>query len=146
MINDWLNYILYSIYFPTYAVVPFLLVFTSKTIMSYFIMEIQWMLLIIFFILDNSIWRGILTYFIMNAIPSILLIIGILMSNSLFSLIGCFGKIGYFPFFLVLAYLLFSTPYLFSMLDIFNKWAYLCSFLVIWHGIIGKGLFLKDWH
>ena len=53
------------------------------------------------------------------------------MSNSLFSLIACFGKIGYFPLFLVIAFPLFPTPYLSSMLEPFNKWAYLFILLFI---------------
>ena len=59
------------------------------------------MLLAIFFIIGTAIFRGSLNYIIMNAIPSIALITSILMSNSLLLIFSCYGKVGYYPFFLV---------------------------------------------
>ena len=72
-------------------------------------------------------------YLILNGILSISLILGILLSNSLFFILGAFGKIGYFPFLLVLACLWYCSSYLFLMIDLINKWAYFGSFLVIFH-------------
>ena len=59
-------------------------------------------------------------YLILNGILSISLILGILLSNSLFFILGCFGKIGYFPFLLVLACLWYCSSYLFLMIDLIN--------------------------
>ena len=91
------------------------------------------MLLTIFFIIGSSVCRGLFNYLILNGILSISLILGILLSNSLFFILGCFGKIGYFPFLLVLACLWYCSSYLFLMIDLINKWAYFGSFLVIFH-------------
>ena len=79
------------------------------------------MLLAIFFIIGTSIFRGLLNYLIINAILSIGLIIGILMSNSLLLIISCYGKVGYYPFFLVLSMLFYNTSYLFILFDLINK-------------------------
>ena len=91
------------------------------------------MLLLIFFIIGSSVCRGLFNYLILNGILSISLILGILLSNSLFFILGCFGKIGYFPFLLVLACIWYCSSYLFLMIDLINKWAYFGSFLVIFH-------------
>ncbi len=79
------------------------------------------MLLAIFFIIGTAIFRGLLNYLIMNAILSIGLIIGILMSNSLLLIISCFGKVGYYPFFLVVSMLFYNSSYLFILFDLINK-------------------------
>ncbi len=79
------------------------------------------MLLAIFFIIGTSIFRGSLNYLIINAILSIGLIIGILMSNSLLLIISCYGKVGYYPFFSVLSMLFYNTSYLFILFDLINK-------------------------
>jgi len=89
------------------------------------------MLLAIFFIIGTSIFRGSLNYLIINAILSIGLIIGILMSNSLLLIISCYGKVGYYPFFSVLSMLFYNTSYLFILFDLINKWAYFSSFILI---------------
>ena len=91
------------------------------------------MLLTIFFIIGSSVCRALFNYLILNGILSISLILGILLSNSLFFILGAFGKIGYFPFLLVLACLWYCSSYLFLMIDLINKWAYFGSFLVIFH-------------
>ena len=111
----------------------FFLLFTSKFINLYFILELHWMTLIILFIQDNSVWRGILAYLILNASISIFLLIGLVFSNSLFFLIGIYGKIGFFPFFLLYSNLLFSASYLFFLIDVITKWAYLISFILIFN-------------
>ena len=89
------------------------------------------MLLAIFFILGTTIFRGSLNYLIINAILSIGSIIGILMSNSLLITISCYGKVGYYPFFLVLSMLFYNTSYLFILFDLINKRAYFSSFTLI---------------
>ena len=79
------------------------------------------MLLAIFFILGTGIFRGSLNYLIMNAILSIGSLTSILMSNSLLLIISCYGKVGYYPFFLVLSMLFYNTSYLFILFDLINK-------------------------
>ena len=79
------------------------------------------MLLAIFFIIGTSIFRGLLNYLIMNAIITIGLIIGILMCNSLLLNISCYGKVGYYPFFLLLSILFYNSSYLFILFDLINK-------------------------
>ena len=61
------------------------------------------MLLTILFIIGSSVHRGLFNYLMLNGIPSIRLIPGILFRNSLFSILASLGKIGYFPFFPVLS-------------------------------------------
>ena len=79
------------------------------------------MLLGIFFIIGTSIFRGSLNYLIMNAILSIGSITSILMSNSLLLTIGCYGKVGYYPFFSLLSMLFYNTSYLYIIFDLINK-------------------------
>ena len=67
----------------------------------------------------------------MNAILSIGSLTSILMSNSLLLIISCYGKVGYYPFFLVLSMLFYNTSYLFILFDLINKWAYYSSFTLI---------------
>ena len=79
------------------------------------------MLLSIFFIIGSSIFRGSLNYIIMNAILTIGLIIGILMSNSLLFIISCYGKVGFYPFILIVSLLFYNSSYLFILFDLINK-------------------------
>ena len=79
------------------------------------------MLLAIFFIIGSGIFRGSLNYLIMNAILSIGLIIGILMCNYLLLIISCYGKTGYYPFFVVVSMLFYNSTYLFILFDLINK-------------------------
>ena len=79
------------------------------------------MLLAIFFIIGTAIFRGLLNYLIMNAIPSIGSITSLLMSNSLLSIISCYGKVGYYSFFSVLSMLFYNTSYLYIIFDPINK-------------------------
>ena len=89
------------------------------------------MLLAIFFIITNAIFRGSLNYLTLHYLISIGLIIGILMSNSLLLIISSYGKVGYYPFFSVLSMLFYNSSYLFILFDLINKWAYFSSFALI---------------
>ena len=120
-------------YLSSYRVDNFWILFTSSLWTLYFGLELQWMLLTIFIIIGSSVWRGLLNYLMLNGILSIWLIIGILLSNSLFFIFGCFGKVGYFPSFLVLGYQYYSSSYLWMVFDPMNKWAYFGSFISIIH-------------
>ena len=79
------------------------------------------MLLAIFFIIGTAIYRGLLNYLIIHYLISIGLIIGILMSNSLLLITSCYGKVGYYPFFLVVSMLFYNASYLFILFDLINK-------------------------
>ena len=57
----------------------------------------------------------------MNAIFSIGLLFSILMSNVLLLMISCYGKLGIYPFFLVLFILFYNSSYLFILFDLINK-------------------------
>jgi len=96
-----------------YSLVTFSILFTSSLWTLYFGLELQWMLLIIIFIIGTSVRRGLFNYLIYNGILSIWLILGLLLSNSSFFIWGCFGKIGYFPFFRVVGSLWYCSSYLF---------------------------------
>ena len=67
----------------------------------------------------------------MNAIISILLVSSLLMSNSLLSIISCYGKVGYHPRLSVLSMLSYNSSYLSILFDLINKRAYLSSFNLI---------------
>ena len=79
------------------------------------------MLLAIFFIVSCGIFRGLLNYLVMNAILSIGSLSSILSSNSSILIISCYGKVGYYPFFLVLSMLFYNTSYVFILFDLVNK-------------------------
>ncbi len=89
------------------------------------------MLLAIFFIIGIGIFRGSLNYVIVNAILNIGLVTSLIISNSLTLLISCYGKVGYYPFFLVLSIIYFSISYLFILFDVINKQVYISSFILI---------------
>ena len=113
------------------AFLTFTISLSSSIYIIYYCLELQWMLLLIFFIIGTSIYRGLLNYLILNAWLSILLIIGILLSNSIFLILAIFGKIGYYPFFLLIAFLYYCSSYLFIIFDILNKLSYFTSFILI---------------
>ena len=79
------------------------------------------MLLTISITIGSSVRRGLLNYLMLNGILSIRSIIGILLSNSLFSISGRFGKVGYPPSFSVLGYQYYSSSYLRMVFDPMNK-------------------------
>ena len=109
------------------------ILFTCSFWMLYFGLELQWVLLTIMFIIGSSVHRGLFNYLMLNGILSIRLIVGIVFGNSIFYVLAVFGKIGYFPFSLVLSSPRYCSSYTFLMFDVINKWAYFGSFLVIFH-------------
>lgn len=56
---------------------------------------------------------------------------GTLMTNGLICLVGCFGKVGYFPSLLITMLVLYCSSYLSLMYDQIIKRGYLFCFLVI---------------
>ena len=109
------------------------ILFTSSLWTLYFGLELQWMLLTIFIIIGSSVWRGLLNYLMLNAILSIWLIIGILLSNSLLLFFSLCGKVGYFPFYLILSYLYYCVNLLFILIDCIAKVMIFTCFIIIIH-------------
>ena len=52
--------------------------------------------MLLFFLIGTAVFRGSLNYLLFNALISIGFVVGILMSNSLLFIIGCYGKVGYY--------------------------------------------------
>jgi len=128
-----------------YIFFSFWILITSSLWTLYFGLELQWMLLTIFIIHGSSVWRGLLNYLMMNGIISIWLIIGILLSNSLFFILGSLGKVGYFPFYIVLGYQYYSSSYIWMIYDLMNKWAYFGSLVFIIHHSTSMIMNFGDW-
>ena len=79
------------------------------------------MLLALYFIIGTAIYRGLMNYLIMNAILSVGLIVGIIMSNILLLVVSCYGKVGYYPSIIVVSLLYYSCSYIFIVFDLINK-------------------------
>ena len=56
---------------------------------------------------------------------------GTLMTNVIFYLVGCFGKVGYFPSLLIMMLVLYCSSYLLIIYDQIIKRNYLFCFLII---------------
>jgi len=109
-----------------------LTIFLSSSIyIIYYRLELQWMLPLSFSVIGTSINRGLFNYIILNGWTSILLVIGILLSNSIFSTLAIFGKIGYYPFFSLISFLYYCSSYLSIIFDLVNKLSYFTSFIMI---------------
>ena len=89
------------------------------------------MLLLAFFIVGSSIYRGLLNYLALNGWLSILLVVGVLLGNSVLLLLAVYGKIGYYPFLLVLSFLYYCSSYAFVLFDLANKLSYFTSLVTI---------------
>ena len=79
------------------------------------------MLLALYFIIGTAIYRGLMNYLIMNAILSVGLIVGIIMSNILLLVVSCYGKVGYYPSIIVVSLLYYCSSYIFIVFDLINK-------------------------
>lgn len=130
--NYLILYYYYIIYLFTNYLLLFLLLFSSSNIyIIYYSLELQWMLLLVFFIVGTSIYRGLLNYLILNGWLSISSITGILYSNSIFLISAIFGKIGYYPSFSSVSLLYYRSSYLSIILDFLNKLSYFISFITL---------------
>ena len=99
--------------------------------MVFYTLELQWVLLALFFIVSIAVFRGLLNYLILNLVISISFVLGIVTCNSLLCIISCYGKVGYYPFFLLLVMLYYNTSNLFILFDLINKWAYISVFELV---------------
>ena len=131
-----LMYVLYMMYVAVYLLISFWVMFSGEIWVVYFGIEVQWMVLMVMVIKGSTVWRGIVNYLVMNGIIGVWLIMGIIMSNSLIWSIGILGKVGYFPFYIVLGYQYYNSSYIWMMFDLFNKWAYFGSIVFIVHWMI----------
>jgi hypothetical protein len=62
-----------------------------------------------------------MNYVMLNGMVGVGLVLGILFVNDLWVVFGCLGKVGYFPFYVVLGYQYYSCSYLWIVLDVMNK-------------------------
>lgn len=129
-----------------YLVISYWILFASSLWTLYFGLELQWMFLIIFIIAGSSVWRGLLNYLILNGILSTLLIISLLLNNYVLFIFGLFGKVGFFPFFVLLSYQYCSSSYLWIFFDLINKWAYFGSIILSIYFDSLLSLSFSDWY
>jgi len=126
-------YILFFSFFSLYLFILLFLFFTSSLWLFYFGLELQWMLLFLFFILGSSVWRGLLNYWFYNAILNILFSLGLILVNKLFFCFSFFGKLGFYPFFIILVSIISCCSYFFVFVDLMNKFVYFGGALIIWN-------------
>jgi len=146
------------LWFSMYIVVNYSLILSFNLWTIYFILDFQWILLLLLFydssgllikqnlsanasahgerarwadaitksdsIYVSSSLSSILNWLIYNFMNSIVLINGIVLSNSLFIIFVLFSKVGFFPFFVILVYIWYCVSYLFLIYDLMNKLFY----------------------
>ena len=83
------------------------------------------MLFLYFFIKGNSNVKGYLNYVIINYIIGLLLLVGIIFSNTILLLVGVLGKCYFFPFLLVSLIVVFNASYFFLFIDLISKFSLL---------------------
>lgn len=88
------------------------------------------MLLLFFFIINSSLLRGLLNYLILNGWLGLLFIISLFFSNSMLLFLTTYGKIGYYPFFLIVSYIYHCSSYKFIIFDLLNKLSYISLFFL----------------
>jgi len=112
----------------------FIIYFSLSLWVIYFVLELNYMLLAVLFIIGSSIFRGLFNYIFINSILSIGFIIGIVILNSLFLIISSLGKIGFYPFFLIQSMLYYNSSYIFLSVNLINYLLYFNAiFLVIYY-------------
>ena len=89
------------------------------------------MLFLYFFIKGNSNVKGYLNYIIINYIISLLLLVGIIFSNTILLLVGVLGKCYFFPFLFVSLIVVFNTSYFFLIIDLISKFSLLIVLILV---------------
>jgi len=115
------------LWFSLYIIVNYSLILSFNLWTIYFILDFQWILLLLLFYdfsFVSSSLSSFLNWLIYNFLNSIILINGIVLSNSLFIIFVLFSKVGFFPFFVILVYIWFCVSYLFLIFDLMNKLFY----------------------
>lgn len=79
------------------------------------------MMIVLFFIIAYSIYKGLFNYCLINLFVSILLLFGFIFICLLSIIIGCYGKLGYFPFIIIQLLIYSSSSFVFIIYDYFNK-------------------------
>lgn len=123
--------ILYSILLISLFII---LISVSSLFSFYFYFELQWIIISYLFIIGNSLYRGLISYFIINSIISIWLLIAIISSNSFLFILSLYSKLGYFPFILIYLVIINSSSFIFIFIDIIFKWCYINA-LINWNNI-----------
>lgn len=121
---------IYLLLFLSYPFITFSLFLSSGIYVIWCCLEVQWMLLLVFFVLSSSLLRGLLNYLILNGWLGILFIVSLWFSNSILIFLTTYGKIGYYPFFLLVSYIYHCSSYKFIIFDLINKLSYLSLFFL----------------
>lgn len=122
-----LGYCHYLVLYWIHFLMLYVLLISSNLWVIYFILELQWLLLTFTFLVGNL--KGILYYIIFNSIVSFILLIGLIVCNINFFILGIFLKFGFFPLIMLYVQLMLCANYLFMSIDIINKWGYYVVFL-----------------
>lgn len=88
-------------------------------------------MIVLFFIIAYSIYSGLFNYLITNLFVSILIIIGFIIICLSSIIMGCYGKLGYFPFIIILLLIYSLSSFVFIIYDYFNKICYFNTFNII---------------
>jgi len=146
----WLSHFTVTIWYWVsfsllYSIVNYCLILSFNLWTIYFILDFQWILLLLLFydspfVSSSSVGlstgdgystkgavlpvSSLFNWLIYNFMNSIILINGIVLSNSLFIILVLFSKVGYFPFFVILVYIWFCVSYFFLIYDLMNKLFY----------------------
>ena len=125
----------YTIIIPLYVWVNVWMFMTSSQWSIYFIIDSNWMILMIIIIIYASVWRSIMNYLMFNGWCSIWLTCGILFDNSLLFLFGCLAKVGMFPFSLLLSFQYVLCGYNWIVFDLVMKISMLNAFVISIHSL-----------
>jgi len=105
------------------------LISISSLYSFYFYFELQWMLISLLFIIGNAVYRGLISYLIVNSIISIWLLSSIISVNSFLFILSLYSKLGYFPFIFISLFIYNSSSFMFILLDLMFKWCYINSLI-----------------
>ena len=103
----------------------------------YFYLEFQWLLYFYILLLFGGCFIYIIFHLLyFNCIISIWLIIGITMNNFWLLFLCFFSKIGFPPFFIILAFVWFGSNYIFLFVDIIIKLGYFICLVLLFNCLL----------
>jgi len=120
---DWFM-VSYFIFMSSYFIVITLVFISSSLWKLYYCLELQWMMILLFFIIAYSIYKGLFHFLIINLFVSILVVFGFIFISIISTIIGCYGKLGYFPFIVISLLIYNSCSFIFMIYDYLNKTVY----------------------
>ncbi len=88
-------------------------------------------MIVLFFIIAYSIYRGLFNYLITNLFVSLLLSFGFIFICLWSIIIACYGKLGYFPFIIITLLIYSSSSFVFMIYDYLNKTCYFNALNII---------------